>query len=79
MLIQEIAYNGPDSNVFIFKRLKELHPEVMCWNILFDGGPYEDRPDAKIGFIHDDYAGKRMQFSDDNGFQFYTNSRVSIL
>ena len=75
MLIQELAYDEPDNNVYIFERLKECHPEVLCWNILFDTETDSDAPDAKICYIEEDYAGKRRQFVDDNGFTFYTGSR----
>ncbi len=73
MLIQEIAYDEPDNNVYIFQRMKEMHPEVMCWNIFFSDET-QDRKD-QIFYIEDDYAGKRAQFREDNGFTFYTNSR----
>lgn len=73
MLIQEIAYDEPDNNIYIFQRLQELHPQVMCWNIFFTDET-QDKKD-QIYYIEDDYAGKRARFRDDNGFTFYTNSR----
>lgn len=67
MLIRNIAYINPDNNVYIFELLKRMHPDILCWNILFANGDKR-----QISLITDDYEGKRKQFIDDNNFSFYT-------
>lgn len=69
MLIRSIAYINPDNNVYIFELLKQMHPDILCWNILFAN---DDK--RQISLITDDYEGKRKQFRDDNNFTFYTSA-----
>jgi len=68
MLIRCIAYTEPDNNLYIFELLKQLYPEIMCWNIYYPN-------DSNEGFYNFDFAEKKRQFGDDNGFAFYTGAR----
>ncbi len=68
MLIRCLAYIEPDNNIYIFELLKQLHPEIMCWNIYYPNGNNE-------GLFNFDFEGKKRQFGDDNGFTFYTDAR----
>lgn len=69
MLIRSIAYNDPDNNIYLFELLKQTHPDILCWNIYFPN------KDANEGEFHFDWDGKKRQFTDDNGFTFYTDAR----
>lgn len=69
MLIRSIAYMNSDNNVYIFELLKQMHPDILCWNILFANDDIR-----QISLITDDYEGKRKLFSADNNFTFYTSA-----
>jgi hypothetical protein len=69
MLIRNIAYTEKDNNIYVFELLKRLHPDYECWNIYY---PHNENDKEDFCF---DFEGKKRQFGDDNGFEFYTNSR----
>ncbi|MCL2487516.1 MAG: MerR family transcriptional regulator [Oscillospiraceae bacterium] len=70
MLIRCLAYTEPDNNIYIFELLKQLYPEIMCWNIYYPN----DNENNEAHFCFD-FEGKKRQFGDDNGFTFYTGAR----
>lgn len=68
-IIRELAYSDSDNNIYLFELLKQKHPEILCWNIYFPNDTND-----KEDFCYD-WEGKKIQFAEDNGFAFYTNSR----
>jgi DNA-binding transcriptional MerR regulator len=70
MLIRTIAYDDPDNNIYLFELLKQKHPDILCWNIYF---PNDNENNADHWQY--DFENKKRQFSDDNGFTFYTDAR----
>ena len=70
MLIRQLAYCDPDNNIYLFKLLKQKHPDILCWNIYF---PNEAENNTEHFCF--DFENKKRQFADDNGFTFYTDAR----
>ena len=70
MLIRCVACAEPDNNLYIFALLKQLHPDILCWNLYYPSD-YENNPDHSCY----DFEDKKSQFGEDNGFVFYTDAR----
>ena len=70
ILIRCLAYMEPDNNIYLFKLLKNLYPDIMCWNIYYPN----DADNNKEHFCFD-FESKKRQFVEDNGFTFYTDAR----
>ena len=70
MLIRCLVYAEVENNVYIFEKLKELYPDIMCWNIYY---PNDDENDT--GNFCFDFEGKKRRFGEDNDFTFYTDAR----
>jgi len=69
MLIRSLAYQEPDNNVYLFELLKQMFPDVLCWNIYY---PNDENDKEDFCF---DWESKKRQFGEDNGFIFYTDAR----
>lgn len=68
MVIRCFACLDSDINEYIFELLKQKFPDVLSWNI------YIAQDDNIEDFTYA-WNGKKRQFSDDNGFVFYTDSK----
>jgi len=69
MLIRCLACTESDNNVYIFALLKQLHPQILCWNLYY---PNDESDKEDFCF---DWVGQKRRFGEDNGFAFYTDAR----
>lgn len=67
MLIRNVVYQEQAHAVYIFERLREKYPAILCW-MMFDAGEDVNEystPDCEM---------KKQHFWQDNGFIFYTGA-----